>query len=318
MNLLENLDKDFDNFIKSETDVIFKEGILIKDNKQIVNNKFEYVFNKKIEKFNNLSVDKIYDFPVFITYYEWCWNYHQNYIECMPNLIFISKLKKIYPTIKFSIPDNFFNNFYVDVFKILDINIEDCLRIEQPCLIRTCIYSTLYKKRSESCCPYTLYISNKIRDHFSGICSTPKDKSPLIYLDRLNNLAGATRYITNNNEIVTMLEKKNFKTIVLENSNLKGKFEQIMNSKIIITSIGANMANLYFNELNTVEKIILFSNIPSTVDWVSFHINALCYLTGFKKENIYVIVGEKMSDAISDPVNFSFKINLDELDGLLS
>ncbi len=317
MDLLKDVDRDFDSFIKIETDVIFKNGILIKDNKQIINNKFHNFFDEQISKFDKpILINETYDFPVFITYHSWCWNYLLNYTDCMYNLIFLSKIKQLYPNIKFCVPDNYVNNFYIEVFDILGIDIHDCLRLKGTSLFKTCIYSTAYKKYDPFSItnPYTLYITHKIRDHFSGICSTPKDKTDFIYLDRLNNLAGANRYIVNNNSIITLLEKHQFKTITVEYFNLKNKYEHLMNSKVLITAIGANMVNLFFVDLKHIEKIILLSNNAIHYKWVSDHINILCYFTGIKKENVHLIVGKKAGEPIShDVTNFPYEINLDEL-----
>ena len=88
-------------------------------------------------------------------------------------------------------------------------------------------------------------ISNKI---------IKKRKKENIYIARKSALGFKNRIIENENQFFNFLKKKKFKIIYFDNKSAKEQIEIIINSKIVIGIVGANLANIVFKQKN--DKVI--------------------------------------------------------------
>lgn len=315
-----SLEDELVKYIKIEEDVIFYNGILIKNNNIIKNNNYCNWFVYLINKCDNEKYVDNYEHSIFIPYYNWCWNYHHNYTECLPNLLFYNIIKKN-NTIKLTVPAIFLDNFYLYIFKILDIEPSECIIMKSDKnYIKKVYYSTLSSDYNEwSCNPYVLYLTKKINNYFNNITQPIKPNiNKYIYINRLNKFAGANRYITNNTDIIEKLTKVEFITITYENLNLEEKINLINNNtKTVIAPIGANLVNMYFSNCRTLDKLILlFPCLPITNIYISNNIKLLCYLTGLTEDKIVIIYGKHIENVIilpGDQINKPYEIDMDEL-----
>ena len=314
------LEDELDKYIKMEEDVYLFNSILIKNNNIIKNNNYSSHFVNSINECNNeMTVDN-YEDSIFIPHYNWCWNYHHNYTECLPNLLFYNIIKKN-TKIKLNLPEVYLNNFYIYIFKILDICPSDCIIMKRnKNYIKKIYYTTMYVDYNEwSLNPYVLYLTKKINNYFNNITPLIKQNINIcVYINRLNTLAGANRYITNNIDIIEKLTNIGFVTITFENLNLEEKFNLINdNTKIVISPIGANLVNMYFSNCRSIDKLILLSpHTPTENTYIKNNIKLLCYLTGIAESKIVIIYGKHIDNGIvlpGDQINKPYEINVDEL-----
>jgi hypothetical protein len=126
---------------------------------------------------------------------------------------------------------------------------------------------------------YNLFISdiirNKLTDKFKDNININENK--LIYVNRLNTLSGFNRYIYNNDNVIEFINKLKFLTVTFENMTIEEKFHSTLNSKIVISPIGANLVNFFFSKNDSIELFILL--LPKVNDnYIKFNINQLIQL----------------------------------------
>jgi len=324
-NLYDVPNSDIEKYCHYSEDVVIANTLLIKDNNIIINYSPDFADTARELKKNITSYDlPIFSTPVFTIKFSWCWNYHINFIQAVPNILFYMKLKKTIPDLLIDVQRNF-TDLYKDLFKIFDIDETSIVSIDNM-VVKKLYYSTFCTEYYNGCGKISIYhtmIIDAIRKYFlQDIYLTNINTKPsrLIYINRLNNLAGFNRYIVNNDQVIEHLTNKGFETITFEAMSLKEKFTSTINAKIIITPVGANIINLCIGDISQVEKIILICPNERYHGYLKFNKEQLSSLTGVSPNKIEVLLCDIYDNGIVSPgdqVNKPHIVDLKELDNLI-
>ena len=179
-------------------------------------------------------------------------------------------------------------------------------------------YSKKYYNGSLKISNEILIFTNKIRDYlndkFAGKINTNLNK--LIYINRENNLAGYNRFIINNDEVINYVNKS-FEIISFEKMSLEEKYISILNSKIVISPVGANLVNFFFSKNDTIQLFILLC--PEVDEsYVNFNMQQLIEL-GNINPNVIVRLNCKIIDnnVSHDPVNKPYVVDITVLNSII-
>ncbi len=127
-----------------------------------------------------------------------------------------------------------------------------------------------------------------------------------IYISRSQALR---RRIINEEEVVNLLERFSFKTIILESISMEEQALYFANARVIVAPHGAGLTNILFCHLGT--KIIEFF-APEYIQVCYWIISNLCSLEH------YHLIGDEFDDHFSDrPVNKNIFVNIQKLLNLL-
>jgi capsular polysaccharide biosynthesis protein len=296
----------------------------MKDNIALNNARSAFINEQKID-LSNTDIElkkktKIINDIVFIICYSWSWNYHVNYIETLPNILFYLKLLNDIPNLKLFIPGNFLN-MYKEIFNILNLNINLIIPNENT-FFEKAYYSNFGAKYfSNDLSKYNLEINNIIKNYFINtinkniICNDNK-----ICIGRKNNLAGKFRYIINENELINYCGINNINYVYLEDLSLSDKYSVLSNFKYIITPVGASIVNLFFTFLKNTKKIILLCPNYDYSQYLDIMKTQLLFFTELTIENIDVLLCEAKIDMgvdIGDQVNKPYIVDINKLDNIL-
>jgi capsular polysaccharide biosynthesis protein len=118
------------------------------------------------------------------------------------------------------------------------------------------------------------WIVKFLRDVFSSWMSFSKLSPTKIFISRKN---AASRRLTNENEIIELLEKQGFKNVILEELSLKEQVALFYNAECVIGSHGAGFTNIIFCKPDT-QIIELFPNsYVNQCYWTIASINKMRY-----------------------------------------
>ena len=258
---------------------------------------------------------KYIDKDIFIMNYNWGWNYHNMYYECLPQIYIYIELLKHNKDLHVSIPLNFLEMFK-HIFLFLNLDSEMIIK-EENFQCKTCMFSNFCKLYflsgiSLDMHPYHYKINSLIKDNLKYNRNELTNK--LLYLSRRGNLAGKNRYIINDCEINNLIIENNGKITYLEDNTLQEKYNLVSNNETIITQVGANLVNLYFSDISNTKKIILLAPSFASEHYIHWNVYFLKKYTGI--ENIRLITGETIhlfDESHGDLVNQPFKINIQDV-----
>jgi len=301
------------------------EKMLIYDssNNYIVNFSDGYL-KKAIEDNQKIVVSKPFETlnePIFFIHYKWCYNYQHNYLEALPNVYYYIELKKTIKDLYITCPGNL-KDVYADVFKMLNLDINYIKVIETNYNFKK-LYISKFKPNWFSDDNKSLFISNVIRDNLS---EKNKDKinkncDKCIYVNRRNDLAGKNRFIVNNDNVIDCV-KNTFEIITFEDMTIEQKFLSTLNSKIVISPIGANLVNFYFSNNDAIKLFILLvphsDKSPKYKGFYDCNLKLLISLGKINPTIIKTLYCEVTHNNLShDEVNNPYTVNIDELDKII-
>lgn len=162
--------------------------------------------------------------PVFFANYPWSWNYQNNYVEILPQILLYIKLLKKNPTLYFIYYN--FKDIYEYIFNIYNLDIK--LLMHPGC--NNYIYKKVYISRhiekyrnfNENIGEECMLMTNTIRDYLTNKFKDKIDNTlnKLIYINRENNLSGHNRFIINNSEVINCVLDNSFEIITFEQMSL--------------------------------------------------------------------------------------------------
>lgn len=332
-NTLDNntLDDDIFNMIESYdnckyyTNCLMYGALLVNQNNEIIQNFPDYFINHSKITLQNINIYDAFlmtiEEDVFFSYYGWGYNYQINYIEILPNVFFYAELIKKNKNILFACI-GIYKNFYTYIFDLLNIDTSKIILIHMNTKFKHIYVSKFSKKYFNGCKKLSKYnflisdiIRNKLTEKFKDNININKNK--LIYINRLNNMAGYNRFIYNNDDVVKFIKEINFQTITFENMTIEQKFLSTLNSKIVISPIGANLTNFFFSKNDNIELFILL--VPKVNnDYITFNLIQLTELGKIDENKIKLLYCEVIKNGVSeDPVNNPYIVNLLELKEIL-
>lgn len=230
----------------------------------------------KSESLTNVSsgYGSVFDEPVFFFIYN-VDNYYHFLYDSLPYLISYFHLRKKYPKLKLLINkanagQEEFYKFVLDMFAILKIPKESLIIAKSDVLYRKLFISSSYTHGHDSNLPPR----SEVYDFFEKIKlaaskDLPEQETPQkIYISRRtwvhNNLSNiGTNYTTRRrmvceDELVSKLEKRDYKEIFTENLSMVEKIRLFSNAKEIIGPIGGGLANALFSAEHT--KLLVISS----------------------------------------------------------
>jgi capsular polysaccharide biosynthesis protein len=171
-----------------------------------------------------------------------------------------------YRNYKLLIPKNKYNNLCKDILQMLNISNENIYILEDKTIYIINDYATsnTYHAPPGNFTSNHLWIYKKIREPLNIVENMNPYKRIYLKRDGISNIhfgnseTGIKRQIINENELIHNLIKMNFEIVHLGDKYINEKKQILENSKIIITSLGANCLNLIFS--NAPKNIIILSN----------------------------------------------------------
>ena len=257
--------------------LLYSNNILISpyDEKIMSLNKDSFYDNNKYE----LEIDKdenevIIEEPVFFFIYNFD-NYYHFLYDTLPYLYVYLELKKNNPQLKLLV--NYPNKNKKDFYKFNNEFLEKIINLDDLIIHnKNNVYNTLYVSTSlthggYSNNPprkeiYVIYDLLKNNIHYENINKNLK-KIKKVYISRrtwINNDNSnigtdytSRRKMVNEDELVNQLINYDFTEIFAENLNTDEKIYLFSNADIITGSIGGGMANLLFSNKNTKSIVIV-------------------------------------------------------------
>lgn len=241
------------DFIYSVNDgkLLFKDGItaILDNNLNVAKNLSPHYYQLLIE--DDLKITPfIVEGEVFIIHDRFFGpNYCHWLLDYIPRLISLHKYKSKKITI--AIP-NMRASFQKQTIDLLEDYIEKIIVLEDHPLIK---FERLYFLSSswfnhyhpaQGCNSILLHETSKILSKNISLKDNKSNKN--IYISR-NKSSG--RRITNENELLLLLEKYDFKTFYLEDLSLKEQISLFKNAERVISPHGAGLTNLLFCKPNT-------------------------------------------------------------------
>lgn len=238
--------------------------------------KYYNLINEKTMSLNdNLMIDNIsidinskekYDNPVFFFVYNTD-NYYHFIYDTLPYLISFLKLKKEIKELKLLVnyPNVNVKNFYkfiTEFLQIIGVENEDIILIKNNVSYKKVYVSSSYTHEFDSNLPprkevYDFFkeIVNKVKSKF--VFNTPKriyiSRRSWLHNDSSNIGTNYTlrRKMVNENELVTLLQKKGYSEIFTEKLSTVEKLNFFFNSSDIVGAIGGGVCNVLFCETYT-------------------------------------------------------------------
>ena len=319
------LDSDFaENIVIYENCKYISQDLLIDSNNAIVQNFPDYFIIESKKRYDKYCKEEddfiIFEEPVFFIKYAWSWNYHTNYVETLPNILYYIELLKTNPKLYLACPDNFKDIFFYifDIYK-LDTSL---IKVFNTKIIFKYIYISKYSQKNPNLNfkigRELLIMTNNIRDHLTNKFKEKINNSltKKIYINRENNLAGANRFIINNSELLDYINKT-FQIITFEKMTLEEKFLSTLNSTIVISPIGANLVNFFFSKNDTIKLFILLAP-DRNEQFNDANIKQLVELGNIEKNIIKNVTCKTIQNGASpDPINNPYIVNISELNEII-
>jgi hypothetical protein len=206
-----------------------------------------------------VNVKNIEETPVFYFVYN-CANYFHWIYDTVPYLFSYFKEKKKLKNLKLLISppegQKDLYSFIYETLELLGITKDDLIFLDPNTLYKTIIIGSSLTHNRMSLDPPHSDVFNII-DSMSGISSTTKR----IYISRRtwtrkksNNIGTDytdQRRCVNEDEVVEMLKKYNFKEIFCEDLNMKEKISLFRNADFVVGPIGGGLSNILFCKPDT-------------------------------------------------------------------
>jgi hypothetical protein len=270
----------------------------------------------------NVSFKNV-DTPVFFSLYDWCRNYHINYIEILPSILYYIELLKTNNNLYYLCNKNY-RKLYERIFNILNLNTCLIMEVTENLFLNKVYVSYFSNKYYNGCKELSdkhYIISDIIRNHFQNNIRDKNDvNNKFVYVNRkiIPTNSGNNRFIINNNELTEYLNNKQFQTIEFEDMTMDEKFLSISNATIIISPIGANLVNFFFSKNDTIKLFILL--VPKlTNGYLDFNLFQLKELGRIKPEIIKVVHCDLFVNNLSkDPSNNPYLVKIEDIDSILN
>jgi hypothetical protein len=204
---------------------------------------------------NNLNYN--YNDPLFF----FCFNFENYYhfiYDTLPYLISYFEIKKEIHSLKLLVPNIVFKKFVSEIFELLNITNEDLIILSKNTLYKELYFSDSYTHGENSNLPphqktkviYDILIKKSIKIASNQIL--PKN----FYISRrtethknLTNIGTdytSKRKLSNENELVSFLEKQGFVEVFTENLTMFEKINLFYNAENIVGLIGGGIVNCIF------------------------------------------------------------------------
>jgi hypothetical protein len=309
---------------------LYYPNILLHSNNRLYNPIRESIMSlKKVKKDLNFelvnnNINKICDTPVFYFGYN-VDNYFHYLYDTLPYLISYFEIKKKIPNLKLLInypneQKNKFYNFITEFLEILSIN--DYLIMDNQCLYKDVYVSSSYTHDGLSNKPPR----QEIYTFFKKITSLVKEKQTIsnlpkkIYISRrtwihndYSNIGTnytTRRKLTNEDNLVSELEKIGFVEIFTEKLSTEEKILLFYNSEVIISPIGGGIANVLFsNDKTKVYTIVSpnFTKINKRFNFVFKNHDTIFFKNTRHEQNghwkLYMRVMDKNTNIIGEIVD---------------
>lgn len=224
----------------------------------------------KIISYDNTVTDSVVTTPVFYFIYNTD-NYYHFIYDTLPYLISYNFLKKEIPNIKLlmNYPNEGRNSFYpfvLEFLELLGIGDKDIVMVDNKTMYNQVFISSSYTHGIDSNLPprkeiYELYTELALDVKYSSEhINTPKK----IYISRRswkhNNFSNigtnytTRRKMTNEDELVGLLESEGYVEVFTENMTTKEKIVMFANAEVVIGAIGGGLCNVLFS--NPTTKVI--------------------------------------------------------------
>jgi hypothetical protein len=227
---------------------------------------------------NNIIINNIENTPVFFFIYNTN-NYLHFIYDTLPYLISFFELKKEIPNLKLLIqyPHNEVNELYKYIKEFYDLLDLDYIFVNNYTKYSELYISSSYTHGLDSNKPphysifdFFLNISKKVNDlkpSFKLYDNVYISRRTWIHNDMSNIGTNYTtrRYMENENQLVEILEKNNYKEIFCENQSIIEKIYVLNNAKKIIGLSSGGIINIIFCNKNT-EIIIIESPLFFTIN----------------------------------------------------
>jgi len=306
-------------FIPSKYTTVEYSGLYYSSNYELVEN--QDIIVRKPHTID-ISHYEIIEDPVFYMRYDWSWNYHIHFIENLPNLFVFLHLKKQYPTLKLCIQQEWIF-LYEELFPLLGLVINP-----SSCIVSH--YNTIYLWKhclladylQVQCCnstknidPLQLFFMDWLRSRYTPSVPVHATSTKKICVLRKNTLAGKKRYIVNETELIDHLRPRGYDFVYFEElRTLKEKVEALWNVSELIMPLGANMVNMFFNPLSSIQKLTILvpNGCQDYSSWIFHQLSTFCP----NIPNVEKILCEQYAyDGEGDVFNRPYVIPLDFLKG---
>jgi capsular polysaccharide biosynthesis protein len=220
----------------------------------------QYVFSKRIKGLPSKNYVLIYDFWARGNYYHWL-------VDALPRLMLLK------------------DEFKLDNYSL--ILPRDCPKFMKATLSYFEISNITYLKKNEYLSapnlmvPYYLAGSGRIhpakvleiRDRLVKNVSGYAQKER-IYVSRSKQKA---RRVHNEQDVLALMKEFNFETVFFEDLSFREQMELVRNTKVMVSSHGANLTNLMFMEPGTKVLELVRSDRPNFCYWALASVCSLKY-----------------------------------------